>query len=84
MKALKLFLLFVALAGLTVVGCNNTEPEPQPECIIIPANANPEAPCPTVYDPVCGCNDSTYQNECVAKVQNGVETFTPGECPEQD
>ena len=84
MKALKLFLLFIALGGMSVVGCNNDGPEPAPECIIVPEDANPEANCPPAYAPVCGCNDSTYQNECVAQVQNDVQTFTEGECPEED
>ena len=35
--------------------------------------------CITIYDPVCGCNDVTYSNSCVAK-SAGVTSFTNGEC----
>jgi gliding motility-associated-like protein len=47
------------------------------------------APCPTLpnedlicsdfFDPVCGCNDSTYSNPCYAE-RDGVLYYLPGEC----
>ena len=39
-----------------------------------------EIGCFTIYEPVCGCNDITYGNECEATAA-GVPSFTPGECP---
>jgi len=39
-----------------------------------------EVACTFEYDPVCGCNNITYGNECVATAA-GVPSFTPGECP---
>ncbi len=36
--------------------------------------------CLAIYDPVCGCDGVTYSNACVATFQNGVTSFTPGEC----
>ncbi|MGV3587755.1 MAG: Kazal-type serine protease inhibitor domain-containing protein [Adhaeribacter sp.] len=52
----------------------------QPECIDS-AKINPEALCTMQYDPVCGCNNQTYSNACLAE-NAGVITYTKGACPE--
>jgi YHS domain-containing protein len=36
--------------------------------------------CPTVIDPVCGCDSVTYQNACEATSYYGVTSYTPGPC----
>jgi len=64
--------LFICLFALA---CNKSEDE------IELCELGPALPilCFHVYEPVCGCNDVTYGNECVATAA-GVPSFTPGEC----
>lgn len=39
--------------------------------------------CPTVLDPVCGCDSITYSNSCIAENYAGVTSWTPGPCQNQ-
>ncbi len=41
---------------------------------------DPNAVCPAVWNPVCGCDDVTYANPCEAENYGGVTEFTFGEC----
>ena len=48
-------------------------------CVLTP----PKQPvaCTMQYDPVCGCDEVTYGNACMARGA-GVPTSTPGACDE--
>ena len=55
-------------------GCNN------PIDCINPDLIDPNAACFALWDPVCGCNNVTYGNECEATNYGGVTSWTEGEC----
>jgi Kazal-type serine protease inhibitor domain len=42
--------------------------------------ANPDCVCTEQYQPVCGCDNKTYGNACVAECA-GVKKYTKGKCP---
>lgn len=42
--------------------------------------AKKDCMCTMQYDPVCGCDNKTYGNACVANCE-GVQSYTRGECP---
>ncbi len=70
MKALKITLLCGTLA-LFNSSCNQADCDKggDPSTCI----------CPAVIDPVCGCNDVTYENSCRAECA-GITEYTEGEC----
>lgn len=61
------------------LGCVKNTPVEEP--CIDESLINELAACYLIYAPVCGCNNITYSNDCVAE-NNGVLTYSEGSCEE--
>lgn len=70
-----------AANGSRCTVCQVIAVEPQSIVCIDSTNTNLN-PCPTVVEPVCGCNGETYSNACIAQNWNGVRSWRPGRCSE--
>ena len=64
-----LCLAWSMLVGAEGSGCNLRPVEPRP--------------CPEIYSPVCGDDDVTYDNECLA-TRAGAEVAHEGECTDDE
>ena len=51
------------------------------DCVDVSKVKNRNEDCTFLWDPVCGCNRITYENECQAR-KAGVQKWTKGRCPQ--
>ena len=70
--------LLVLAMFCTGIGFQSCSKEPQNNGCIDESRIKPTV-CTSIYDPVCGCNNVTYGNECEAKAA-GVIKWEKGEC----
>ncbi len=65
--------LSLLLIGLAFLGCQDND-----ECID-ESQILDDSSCTEQYQPVCGCDELTYDNDCHAE-KAGVTQWTEGEC----
>ena len=82
---MKNFLLFVLLFAALSIKAQNPGTY-QPTCIDTTLTNFNSNPCyGNSYEPVCGCDNVTYRNECMAKAAGIVNnSFTQGSCEFMD
>ncbi len=66
--------------SLLIISCENDESDSIEDFCINEDLMNTDLDCPTIFDPVCGCNDVTYENSCIALNFYGISDYTPGIC----
>ena len=72
-----LFFILLFFVG----SCTPKLQPPAADDCIDPAKVNPDAICPALYAPVCGCDNQTYSNDCEA-MNAGLRSWTEGACQE--
>ncbi|WP_034256730.1 Kazal-type serine protease inhibitor domain-containing protein [Adhaeribacter aquaticus] len=74
---LKSYLGFASILGILITVFSFCK-IPKSSCID-PNKIDKEALCTMQYEPVCGCDNKTYENACFAE-RAGVVSYTPGAC----
>ena len=65
----------VLLLSLLFLSCEDKDSSPP--CQV--SQKDEDIACIEIYQPVCGCNNETYSNECYAR-KAGIVSFVDGEC----
>ena len=69
-------IIFIILGSLFFISCNK---EVIKDNTCIDESLIKDGPCTKEYRPLCGCNNITYGNLCMAS-NAGVISFSEGEC----
>ncbi|MCH7413246.1 Kazal-type serine protease inhibitor family protein [Belliella sp. R4-6] len=78
MKNLKFPAILIFLMTAFAFQCEDITPNEVTDCID-PSKIKKDAACYMIYAPVCGCDNKTYGNDCIA-INAGVKSFTQGAC----